>query len=367
MATFNPFGQLADARIEMAQLKEKQKANALSRLLQEAQLRQYEQKQMQQQQVGNALRRLVTQAEPGTGPVRGVDQYQQVRNKVPGRSDIFKELARIGSPSALEFAPEQQQTEGPYAGLERGYETFLRANQIQNSPQAYQKYRSELIELKKAGGTSIDEYPNVAKLLASGWFPSSGRLTKPLMQAIEQASDVARKEGRPFGPEEVRAYEFQSVKNRSTASSAGSRLTIARKQNIEAAHGLLKDLKATANKLNYSQPKFIASLEKWKNGQLQDPIFTEYMTQRADSLFILGNALKQNGLTDKSIEVEEEAFSPTLSPAAFAAWYNTQLRALNRAAREMNVDYKYNIPEEETYPAGQGGAPTKNEDPLGIR
>ena len=82
------------------------------------------------------------------------------------------------------------------------------------------------------------------------------------------------------------------------------------------------------------------------------------MTQRADSLFILGNALKQNGLTDKSIEIEEEAFHPTLSPRAFDGWFNTQIRALNRASSEMAEDYGYEMEQAASFPAGQGGAPT---------
>jgi hypothetical protein len=183
-------------------------------------------------------------------------------------------------------------------------------------------------------------------------------LTKPLLQALEGAANFAEQNGQPFGLDEIRKAEFNAVKNRATGQTAGNRLTLARKQNIEAANGLLKDLRVTAQKLDYSPARFIGNLEKWKNGQLNDPVFTEYMTQRADSLFILGNALKQNGLTDKSIEVEEEAFSPTLSPKAFDAWYNTQLRALNRAAKEMNTDFGFNIEEQPTFPAGQGGAPT---------
>lgn len=210
---------------------------------------------------------------------------------------------------------------------------------------------------KPAGG-GMAEYPHVARLISQGWYPSSGRLTKPMMEAIEQGAALSEQSGQTFGPKEAWSAEFNAVKNRATGSTAGGRATIARKQNIEAAFGLLKDMEKTAAKLDYSDAKFIGSMERWKNGQLNDPLFTEYMTQRADSLFVLGNALKQNGLTDKSIEVEEEAYNPTLSPKAFKGWYNSQLRALNRAANEMNRDFGYEIHTMPTFPAGQGGAPT---------
>jgi len=247
---------------------------------------------------------------------------------------------------------------GEYEGLESGYQTYLRANKLPNNKKNYDQYQKNQIENKKILKKDEGKWPNLADLMAQGWMPS-GRITGPQMDAFESAAVRAQERGEPLTPEKLRDMEFQAVKNRSTGSAAGSRIVIARKQNIEAANGLLKDMKVVSDKLNYSNVKFIGSLEKWKKGQLNDPLFTEYMTQRTDSLFILGNALKQNGLTDKSIEIEEESFNPTLAPKAFDAWLNTQVRALNRAAEEMEKDYKYGIEPLPSYPAGQGGAPTK--------
>ena len=241
--------------------------------------------------------------------------------------------------------------------LEIGYRTYLSANEKENSSENYAEYNKFKITQKKALEKEPIERPYIAGLMSEGWVPSS-RITTPMLDAYEAAAQRASENGEPLSVEDLYDFEFRAVGNRATGQSSGSRLVLARKQNIEAANGLLADLKATSKKLDYSPVKFIASLDKFQKGQLQDPIFIEYMTQRADALFILGNALKQNGLTDKSIEVEEEAFSPTLSPQAFDAWYNTQLRALNRAAEEMNADFKYGISQSPTFPAGQGGAPT---------
>lgn len=213
------------------------------------------------------------------------------------------------------------------------------------------------IQKEIAAPGQAKSHPYISKLMAEGWMPS-GRITGPMLSAFEAAAEQAHKMGKDLTVDDLRKMEFQAVKNRSTGSAAGSRLVLARKQGIESAQGLLKDMKVTAHKLNYSPIKFIAALEKYKKDQTGDPLFVEYMTQRADSLFILGNVLKQNGLTDKSIEVEEEAASPTLAPKAFDAWLNTQTRALNRAAKEMNTDYGYGITLLPAFDAGQAGAAT---------
>lgn len=224
------------------------------------------------------------------------------------------------------------------------------------NPQDRELY-DQAIKKEIATPGQAKQRPFLSKLMADGWMPGT-RITGPMLDAFESAAERANELGKPLTAGSLRKMEFEATKNRSTGSAAGSRLVVGRKQNIEAAQGLLKDLKKTSSKLNYTPVKFIASMEKWKNKQAVDPLFTEYMTQRADSLFVLGNALKQNGLTDKSIEVEEEAFSPTLSPKAFDGWYNTQIRALNRAAHEMNKDYGYGIQLQPEYDAGQAGQPT---------
>jgi hypothetical protein len=208
---------------------------------------------------------------------------------------------------------------------------------------------------KQTGSKTLIERPRVAKLMASGYFPS-GRITAPMLDAMEAAAEQAEAAGKPLTPDDLYDMEFKSTANRSTGSTSGRRLTVARKQNIEAAYGLLDDMEKANEKLNYSNVDFIGKLEKWGKGQLNDPVFTEYMTQRADALFVLGNALKQNGLTDKSIEVEEEAAKPTLSPTAFKSWVKVQRRALDRAAEEMNKDFKFDIKKSDEQ--GTKGQPT---------
>lgn len=208
-------------------------------------------------------------------------------------------------------------------------------------------------EAKTKSGSKASR-PHVDKLLAEGWRPT-GRMTGPTLDAIEAAAVYAEANGLPFTKEDAMNHDFSALKNQTTGRTAGGRLPLARKQNIESAFSLLDDMGVTGKNLNYSGAQFVGAIEKWGKGQLNDPLFTEYMTQRADALFVLGNALKQNGLTDKSIEIEEEAAHPTMNPAALTAYLNAQYRALNRAAEEMNGDFGYDIKTRETAPAGVGG------------
>lgn len=249
------------------------------------------------------------------------------------------------NPNAEGFNPQPIQ-KGMAPGKEE--ELYLRGEQIKVAQGNLAARENKLT----IGGK---ERPLVAQAMSTGLWMPSGRMTGPQLDAFEAAMQVAVDNGDPLEPEDLRNMEFQALKNRATGQSAGSRLVVARKQNIEAATGLLRDMEVTANKIDFSNVKISAIADKWVKGQLQDPDLVEYMTQRADALFALGNALKQNGITDKAIEVEEEAAAPTVSPKAFKAWFNTQMRALDRAGQEMNADYKYDIPKIETAPPGQGG------------
>jgi len=195
--------------------------------------------------------------------------------------------------------------------------------------------------------------PHVANLMAKGWMPPQ-RVTKPMMDAIEAAATEAEKQGLPFDPDDLRAYEFQAQKNQATGRTAESRMVIARKENIDTADKLIGRMQETAKQLDFSDIKIAAIADKWVKGQMQDPVLSRYMTQRADALFALGNALKQNGLTDKAIQIEEEAAHPTVSPAAFDAWFKVQKEALSDARAEMEKDYNPPMPNKQgNKPAAQ--------------
>ena len=266
-------------------------------------------------------------------------------------------LAAVDGDRFKKFQDAQGGGDDQYEGLTGGYEEFLRVYDLKKSPESFAKYNEVEAANKEMLRKQAEPRPHITQLMADGWMPT-GRITAPQMDALEAGAAQAAAQGTPWTVKKLRRMEFDAVENKGRGRTAGSRNIIMRKQNIKAAMQLLPEMKATAAKLNYSDAKFIGALEKFKKGQFNDPLFTEYMTQRSDSLFILGNALKQNGLTDKSIEVEEEAFNPVLSPPAFNAWYNVQIRALNRAAEEMEDDFYFEMPTMPSVPAAQGGQPT---------
>ncbi len=200
----------------------------------------------------------------------------------------------------------------------------------------------QAIKKEIASAGQAKERPFMSKLMADGYMPGS-RITGPMLDAFEAAASAADKMGNPLTVDRLKQMEFDAVKNRKTGSTAGGRLVISRAQNIESGQELLKEMKHTSKKLNFSNIKWKGSLEKWKKGKLNDPVFAEYMTQRADALFVITAAMKMNGVTDKAIEVEEEAFPIESSPRAFNAWYKTQMRALNRAGKLMNRDFGFGI------------------------
>ena len=86
--------------------------------------------------------------------------------------------------------------------------------------------------------------------------------------------------------------------------------------------GMLDTVAASGKALNYSDAQFVGKMQQWKNGQLNDPAFTRYMTQRNDALLSMAGAFRGNNVTDLATQLEEEAAKPTMSPRAIDAWVN---------------------------------------------
>lgn len=237
---------------------------------------------------------------------------------------------------------ETAESADQYEGIETQYETYLRAHKKPVNAETYNEWKKDKAKAAEAARKQPTTRPHMKRIMGEGYVPTQ-RMTETMMDSFEAAAEYAEANGKPFSVEDMYDYEFNAQKNRAKGRTSGSRLVVARSQNIKTAYGLLDDMKKSADKVDFSKYKGVGMVQQFVKGQLNDPDLTEYMTQRADALFVLGNALKQNGLTDKSIEVEEEAFNPTLSVPAFNAWLKVQTRALDRAAKEMNEDYKSGI------------------------
>lgn len=91
---------------------------------------------------------------------------------------------------------------------------------------------------------------------------------------------------------------------------------------------MLTNLDKTASKMNFSDNKYQAELEKWYKGASNDPDFRAYMTQRADTIMAITRVMRGVGMSEGSINIELNAAPDTMSPAAFKAWSKAQMKAL---------------------------------------
>lgn len=119
-------------------------------------------------------------------------------------------------------------------------------------------------------------------------------------------------------------------------NAIASELGLARNKDVMMKAGvaemipeLLKETVQAGQKLNYSDTQFIGKIQKWKNGQLNDPKMVEYMTLRNDQLLTIGGVMRGNGMTDIAQRLEEEAAHPTMSPKALNGWLNGQLKSID--------------------------------------
>jgi len=98
---------------------------------------------------------------------------------------------------------------------------------------------------------------------------------------------------------------------------------------------VLQNVVNAGKKLDFSDVKFIANIQKWTAGQLQDPKLTEYMTLRNDSLLSIAATMRLVGMSDYATKLEEEAASPTMSPKQLDAWMSGQMKALNPRLKKL--------------------------------
>src|SRR5208283_240302 len=105
-----------------------------------------------------------------------------------------------------------------------------------------------------------------------------------------------------------------------------------RAMNVDMLPGLLTQMTALGKKLNggegYNDVAFAGKAQQVMNGQLNDPDYTQYMAMRNDVLLKLANVMRGVGMSDKTIQLENEVSSPTMSPNALDAWLKGQMNAV---------------------------------------
>src|SRR5205814_10349183 len=91
---------------------------------------------------------------------------------------------------------------------------------------------------------------------------------------------------------------------------------------------VLQNVRDAGKALNFNDVQFVGKLQAFGKGQLNDPAFAYYMTQRNDAMQTLAQVMSGVGATDMRTKMESEAAPKTMSPRAWDAWYQGQLNAL---------------------------------------
>lgn len=125
---------------------------------------------------------------------------------------------------------------------------------------------------------------------------------------------------------------------------------------------MLEGVREAGKKLNYSDVEFLGKVQKFANGQLNDPNFTSYMTKRYDVLMRLAYTMRGVGMSDYATKLEEQAFTPTLSPRALDAYVDAQKEMLGPIVQEYQ-NFAIGSPGGAA-PAAAGAA---GNDPFGLR
>lgn len=101
-----------------------------------------------------------------------------------------------------------------------------------------------------------------------------------------------------------------------------------RSKTLETMPGLLSNITSLGKKLNYPDLEIAGWVKKAAMGQTNDPDLVAYQTARNDVLLKMANVMRGVGMSDKATQLEDEAWKPTLTPAALDAWLKAQMAVI---------------------------------------
>lgn len=139
---------------------------------------------------------------------------------------------------------------------------------------------------------------------------------------------------------------------------------------MDTMPGLISNVSALGKKLNYPNLEIAGMVKKAMMGAVNDPDLVEYNAQRQDMLLKLANVMRGVGMSDKAVEMDEEAWHPTLSPPALDAWAKAQMGVLTPLMDAQKHAAHIGAPGttyEQPPKTPQGGNVPSQNDPLGIR
>ncbi len=123
---------------------------------------------------------------------------------------------------------------------------------------------------------------------------------------------------------------------------------------LNALPQVLENVRDAGKKLNFSNLAPIGAGQAAVANLTNNPDFRNYMTQRNDAMMSISAVMRLAGMSDKSIELEERAAPPAMSPRAFEAWYEAQINSLTPRIQGMAP---YTLAPPANMPGGTGTAP----------
>lgn len=245
----------------------------------------------------------------------------------PINRDILREKLRLAQE---ENSPENQEL--------RANERKAKISSLEELANE-RKAKAAATESSKVSPDGVDYIAKYAEETGHDLIANKTLITKSQMEQFQRNAAKMAASGKEINWDNLLNDIKEKRQAQSTGASAGSSKIKSQRENIDNALALLDDMKATNEKLDFSRLKYKGSLESWANDMVNDPEFVRYRTQRADSLFQLTNALKQNGITDKALEIEDQTNKLSMPKKAFLEWYNVQKELLTRAKSEKDKSY----------------------------
>lgn len=175
-----------------------------------------------------------------------------------------------------------------------------------------------------------------------GFNPNTGfggmlsRLPQDQQDALNQAMEEHRINPKDLNSRNIDIYGHMAVTrpgfnfNRAIADATLSRNPTfqQRAMIVEGLPGLISNVTSLGKKLNYADLKIVGEAQKWVQGQTNDPMLTEYMAARNDTLFKIANVMRGIGMSDKAFAAEDEIAHPSMSAAALDGWLKGQMSAI---------------------------------------
>lgn len=172
----------------------------------------------------------------------------------------------------------------------------------------------------------------------------AGALTEPEQEALNKASGLGKIDMTKINSRNAKIYAKILMANPDVDMAAISAdINLIRNpalrqkmMNAEVLPEVMENMVNAGKKVDLSHLKVAAQLEAWGKGQLNDPDWVEYLTQRNDALMMIASTMRGVGMTDQAHRVEIEAASPTMDGPALDGWLHGQMQSLQPRLREYH-------------------------------